>query len=95
MDDLAAFAAARLDEAEPLAGTELDLRFIRAARAILAEHAHERGRSYLETPDGPVQGCVICGLDDGVVFHDGWCKTVRHLAAIWDGHPGYRPEWKP
>jgi Family of unknown function (DUF6221) len=23
------------------------------------------------------------------------CPTLRHLAAIWAGYPGYNPRWKP
>jgi len=70
------------------------LREVEAKRAIVAEHA-EIGRN---SKDGPIcNACVNIGADpmsdDFYVPYP--CKTVRHLAAVWSGHPDYKPEWAP
>jgi Family of unknown function (DUF6221) len=68
------------------------LREVAAKRAILAEHPQERlgGRTKHRTD----WGCSLCHEDDGAQWHPGYCKTVKALAAIYSGHPGYRQEWK-
>ena len=68
------------------------LREVAAKRAILDRHMpHETAFG------GPA--CDWCSedVDDRPqLAKERWpCPDVRDLAAVWDGHPGYRPEWKP
>ena len=60
-----------------------------ATRLILADHVHWRAESPVMPAGGGHEtfGCERC------LCH-GWCLTVRALAAIDDGHPSYRAEWK-
>lgn len=55
---------------------------VRALRAILAIH---------HVPDRLVI-CNVCrgDYDVGIVWP---CPTARSVAAIWDQHPEYLPEW--
>jgi hypothetical protein len=78
------------------------LREVEAKRAIAALHAfsvhREEQRAFAqEIAQGkpPVfwvdmHDCALCGWFDAEA---GGCLTVRHLAAVWDGHPDYRQEW--
>jgi hypothetical protein len=110
MDDLVTFLNARLDEDEAaaeVAGTDERmwplapdparvLREVKAERAILAEHMPREYDRYGRTGIY----CRTCVTDHEAYMDDDapdtWpCATVRHLAAVWDGHPDYRPEWKP
>jgi Family of unknown function (DUF6221) len=90
MNDLVAFLAARLGEAEALARRALiwqplALRMVEAGRAILAEHA------------GGYPGyCAVCHAGGFDWDPERWpCATVRALAAVYSDHPDYRDEWKP
>lgn len=74
-----------LDDYEP---TRV-LREVEAKRAIAAIHSPNRHGD-----------CSVC-ITERVGYMEEWstdtwpCRTVRLLAAIWDGHPDFRPEWKP
>jgi hypothetical protein len=65
------------------------LREVEFKRAILAEHDPE--------PWGePHPELLRCGQGHGDEYWEEWpCAEVRALAALYDGHPGYRAEWKP
>jgi hypothetical protein len=97
VDDLIAFLNARLDEDEAAAKAAADpaLRWLAAARAILAEHHPTDWMAYGD------HMCFRCVLDDEEPHPAGYgwlpypCPTVRHLAAVWSDHPDYRQEWKP
>lgn len=99
--DLAGFIAARLDDDVEYAHTvkQFDerrmLREVAAKRAILAEHAIYEPGQYAGYPQ--FWSCSACGAAGyGESYEVGWpCPTVRHLAAVWSDHPGYRDEWKP
>ena len=104
-DGLIAFLRARLDEDEQLAGGVLegnaasrsgglvstlwdeedararrDLREVEAGRAILDAYTRTDGDSPRDRDRGR---------------WDGLHAAVRHVAAVYGDHPGYRPEWKP
>lgn len=54
-------------------------------RAILAEHIPHDGYSE------PIAFCITClGTAKAGAYP---CETVRLLASLWSGHPGYRAEW--
>lgn len=80
-------------DAQSVAWEARVLREVAAKRAILAEHPHERmgGR----TARREDVGCTLCGQDDGVQWHEGWCATIRALAAVYADHPEFDPAWKP
>jgi len=93
VDDLTAFLAARLAEAwsaardrELAAGLDEspETRMIDACRAIL-----------------DLCATVISDDEGHEYWSDGWAgltvaqRTMRQLAAVYSGHPDYRPEWKP
>lgn len=40
-------------------------------------------------------GCGVCHEWDGVVTGDGYCGTLRLLAAPYSDHPDYNPDWAP
>lgn len=68
------------------------LREVEAKRAILDRH----------TPHQPASGGLACDwcsedVDDRPqVAKERWpCPDVRSIAAVWSGHPEYRPDWKP
>lgn len=68
------------------------LREVAAGRAILDRHMpHETAFDGL--------ACNWCSedVDDRPqIAKERWpCPDVRSLAAVWDGHPDYRSEWKP
>ena len=71
------------------------LREVEAKRAILA--AHMPGEFGYRQIEILCRTCVTghyVYMDDDAA--DPWpCVTVRALAAIWNGHPDYRDEWKP
>lgn len=106
MSDLVAFVTARLDERAALAraadgptwdfeaeladAAHIDandpahvLREVAAMRAIVAAYEH-KAESMARYPNA--------GNASGLMSLDG---VLKHLAAIWDGHPDYRPEWAP
>ena len=58
------------------------LREVKAKRAILAAYAP------VAKNDGRGEPEYAFGWADGLGM------AVRALAAIWDGHPDFRPEWK-
>ena len=67
---------------------------VTAKRAILAEHSPH------EVQEGPEKGTQACGAEtdwnDSYLMVAAWpCPTVRHLAAVYAGHPDYDPEWAP
>jgi Family of unknown function (DUF6221) len=62
------------------------LREVAAKRAILDRHV-SAARTSSRSP-----ACREC--DDEL--RGAWpCPTIRHLASVYSGHPGYRQEWKP
>ena len=70
-----------------LVGPERILADCAAKREIIEEH-------YSRMEEGQ-QGCVLCGhytLDYGWE-ETGPCKTIRALAAVYNDHPDYQPEW--
>ena len=97
MNDLAEFVAARLDEAEALAGKALiwqplALRMVKAGRSIMSRH----------TPHQPAFGGPACNwcsedVDDRPqIAKERWpCPDVLSLAAVWSDHPDYDQEWAP
>jgi Family of unknown function (DUF6221) len=60
------------------------LREVEAGRKLLTRYAE--AREFFERP-------VNAGYPAGEVT--GLRMAIRCRAAIWDGHPDYRPEWKP
>ena len=92
MDDLTAFVAARLGERE---------HFAKIAR--LAQKHREQLLREVEADRKLLSLCVQVISDDAghEFYSDGWSgltvaqRTVRQLAAVYSGHPGYRQEWKP
>jgi Family of unknown function (DUF6221) len=70
------------------------LREVAAKRAILAEYKESLQFPY-DLPEG-----IADGRDDDERERDAYLidvldGVVRHLAAVYSGHPGYREEWKP
>jgi len=72
------------------------LREVAAKRAILAAHrAHRYEGPYPSTPT-----CTVC-ITERKGYQEEWdddewpCATLRHLAAVYSDHPGYRQEWRP
>ena len=70
------------------------LREVAAKRALL--ELHYPGMAPYDAPDG----LYICAGEEA--DGDTWqmatrwpCMTVRLLAAVYSGHPDYRPEWSP
>jgi len=91
VDELIAFLHARLDETgrDPAAGAVL-ARLITAARAITAAAANQPGWH----PTGPDDSR---GLDErhcDEAMQIMLAEILRHLAAVWDGHPGFRAGWR-
>ena len=92
-----AFLGARLDEDEVEAANDgyAWSGYVEAMRAILAMHQPEpfygnnppplRDR----TPGNAAAWHCQCQCPDGVIEGTYPCDEVRHLAAIWDGHPDY------
>lgn len=85
------------------------LREVAAKRAIVGLHAvHAEPERWGDSHSDPaLRGqptgrtsywCAICD-DDRDYGHVGGpqegCETLRHVAAVWSDHAGYRPEWKP
>jgi hypothetical protein len=58
------------------------LREVAAKRAIVAAYAEV---AYMDTVDPEPE--YACGRAGGLG------KAVRHLAAVWSDHPGYKQEW--
>lgn len=70
------------------------LREVEAKRAILGEHQPGYSTTYPKPSGQPT--CSVCNEGSWDVECIPWpCPTVRHLSAIYSGHPGYRQEWKP
>jgi hypothetical protein len=85
---------ARWEDRKPPNDLGRVLREIAAKRAILAEHSPHYPVTYPQPSGQPT--CTVC--DEGGFDPDpaAWpCPTVRHLAAVWSGHPDWRPEWSP
>jgi len=91
VDELIDFLRARLEETErdPAAGAVLT-RFTRAARAILATAEKQ-------------PGWHLSGPDDKRDLDDRHCdeamqimlaEILHQMAAVWEGHPGFRDEWR-
>ena len=91
MDELIAFLNARLEETErdPAAGAVLK-RFTTAARAILAT-AEEQPGWYLHGPDDK-RDLDERHCDEAMQIMLG--EILRHMAAVWEGHPDFRAEWR-
>jgi hypothetical protein len=70
------------------------LREVAAKRRVLERHRPVGG-----TASWRAQACAGCGTegycDDPVTEKMSDCPELRDMAAIWDGHPDYRQEWKP
>ncbi len=100
-DELTAFLRARLDEDEAAAGEARKLREVAFKRAILAMHepvpfwGNNPPPRTAQTRENVRAWYCDCQCDDGVIEGEYPCETVRHLAAVWSGHPDYRQEWKP
>lgn len=65
-----------------------------AKRAILAEHSPHYPTTYPKPSGQPA--CGVC--DEGTWDTEAvrWpCPTVRHVAAVYGGRPGYDPAWAP
>lgn len=72
---------------------------------VLAECAAKRAQVKMHAPwlDDSVSDCQECGHgsvnreDDGGDYFDPveWpCPTIRHLAAVYAGHPDYDESWR-
>ena len=99
MDDLAAFLTARLDEDEA------------RARAALEEWHDEGTRhEWEDLPDAsfaharsfdPARVLREVEAKRAILDYENYrkslpgCLLLRHFAAVYSDHPGYRPEWKP
>jgi len=111
MNDLVAFLTARLDEDKrrdwhvfdcsgmprgDLGGECCEvrqrmLREVAAKRAILA--AHEPVTEEIPHGEDDFERAVVC-LECASLRR--WpCPALRHIAAVYSDHPGYRDEWKP
>ena len=72
------------------------LRDVAAKRAILELHKPQPKPGY----GNDLPRCLAC-LSARDRWQEDWqadpwpCRTVRLLAAVWDGHPDYRQEWAP
>lgn len=70
------------------------LREIKAKRRVLDRHRPFGAGSRIWP-----EGCGGCGTtgdcDDPVTWEMKDCPELRDLAAVWDDHPDYRPEWSP
>jgi Family of unknown function (DUF6221) len=106
MDDLIAFAAARLDEDEVMAEAALE---VASSDRELAQQAgpcvSDATYAHIER-HGPARALREAEADrrllrayeesaEGSIVRDvlGFAVSVR--AAIWDDNPDYRAEWKP
>jgi len=76
------------------------LREVEAKRAIVALHKPDGNPA--DEWYGSSVSCTECGGYTLIAgygargYSSPWpCPTLRHLAAVWVGHPDYRPEWKP
>lgn len=101
--DLIVWLTEQLDREEAQAQYEADmstdcgwrpsrvLEEIAAKKQILATHQH-----YIASSAGEV-GCGICALNprENVIEPEGWCATVRWLAAPLNANAGYRRTWAP
>ncbi len=70
------------------------LREVAALRAIVAEHAPVWD-DYVDGDDieRATYECDVCAPPG---TPDNWpCRTVRHVASIWAGHPDYDLAWRP
>jgi hypothetical protein len=76
------------------------LRWVDAARAILAEHRQEGAggpcaRCATWTPPPPGREWPPGSRFDVMGVYVPWpCLTVRALAAVWRDHPDYDPAWE-
>jgi hypothetical protein len=61
------------------------LREIEVKRTILIEHSTVTEWNWPSQPDGSVPMEYVEALR----------RTLRHLAAVYDSHPDYRPQWAP
>jgi hypothetical protein len=91
VDELIAFLHARLEETErdPAAGAVLT-RFITAARAILATAVKQPGW-HLHGPDDK-RDLDERHCDEAMQIM--LAEILRHVAAVWEGHPDFCDEWR-
>ena len=91
MDELIAFLRARLEETgrDPAAGAVLT-RFTTAARAILATAEKQPGW-HLHGPDDK-RDLDERHCDEAMQIM--LAEILHYLAAVWDGHPDFRDEWR-
>lgn len=89
MTTITEFITARLDEREAVAG-ERALREVAAMREIVQIHKHVEA-----TLGARGIGCMVCARFEYGIAPEGWCATIRAIAAIWSGHPDYDPAWAP
>lgn len=77
------------------------LREVKVKRRTLAEHSPVEHLGWVAGPSGTMDDkilgvidydCAVCG---GQRTHPWPCQTVRLVASLYDGQPGYRPEWAP
>jgi hypothetical protein len=69
------------------------LRQVEAGRAILA--LHRPGRWNADDDPADIH-CAECTADEDLYKAQIWpCPTLRHLAAVYSDHEGYRDEWRP
>jgi len=108
VDDLIAFVTARLDEYEAAAKKTLrslawmiDNDVQPSISPSLAEEWITRSAHALREVEADRAILVLLGQDvtdgrerdyDATGMLE---QVVRIRAAVWNGHPGYRPEWKP
>jgi Family of unknown function (DUF6221) len=97
MDDLVAFVRARLDEYEAAAN---EIHRPRDCGSVDRDGEFDpnpiwRSCGYPARVRREVAALrrILAEHDDPTIWHD--MDTLRPLAAIWDDHSDYRPEWKP
>lgn len=63
-----------------------------AKRAILEFHAPIKDEGWISGKDHDYLWCGACGsIDDSPEPYP--CDTLKVLAAVYAGHPDYKPEW--
>lgn len=78
---------AALERFEGRETPEQVLAWCAAVRAIVAEHWVSPGQT---------NACGTCLRDDCLdnIQQDFPCRTLRAVAGIWAGHPGFDPSWR-
>ncbi|MGW6121490.1 DUF6221 family protein [Nocardia sp. NPDC055165] len=75
------------------------LRQARAVRKVLIAYAAAQSAEDARVDDLAAQGLMTNGMDGDSEYASGrinaLAETLAGVAAIWDKHPDYQPEWTP